>query len=179
MPGSTFKVITADGGARERAVHARLVLPADRDRTCRRRPTDPIENYGGTTCGGDLRRGLPAQLQHRRSPRSASTLGAPDMVADGRARSASTRRSPIDLPRPAAVAASATVADFVERHPAARRSRGFGQNDVQATPLQMALVAAGVANDGEMMTPHVVAETRDRDGNVLDRTTPQPWLEAR
>ena len=40
----------------------------------------------------------------------------------------------------------------------------IGQNDVQATPLQMALVAAGVANDGVVMTPHVMAEIRDRDG---------------
>ena len=40
----------------------------------------------------------------------------------------------------------------------------IGQNDVQATPLQMALVAAGVANDGKIMTPHVMTEVRDSDG---------------
>lgn len=33
---------------------------------------------------------------------------------------------------------------------------GFGQGDVLATPLQMAMVAAGIANDGVVMTPRMV-----------------------
>lgn len=37
---------------------------------------------------------------------------------------------------------------------------GFGQFDVQATPLQMAMVAAGIANDGTVMKPYIVNETQ-------------------
>ena len=33
---------------------------------------------------------------------------------------------------------------------------GFGQGDVQATPLQIAMVAAGIANDGVVMNPRLV-----------------------
>ncbi|WCM55722.1 peptidoglycan D,D-transpeptidase FtsI family protein [Microbacterium sp. EF45047] len=33
---------------------------------------------------------------------------------------------------------------------------GFGQGQVTATPLQMAMVAAGIANDGVVMTPRMV-----------------------
>ncbi len=33
---------------------------------------------------------------------------------------------------------------------------GFGQGDVRATPLQMAMVAAGIANDGVVMNPRMV-----------------------
>jgi peptidoglycan glycosyltransferase len=33
---------------------------------------------------------------------------------------------------------------------------GFGQGDVRATPLQMAMVAAGLANDGVVMNPRLV-----------------------
>src|SRR5690606_754299 len=33
---------------------------------------------------------------------------------------------------------------------------GFGQGDVRATPLQMAMVAAGIANDGIVMNPRMV-----------------------
>src|SRR5690606_9840189 len=33
---------------------------------------------------------------------------------------------------------------------------GFGQGQVTATPLQMAMVAAGIANDGAVMTPRMV-----------------------
>jgi peptidoglycan glycosyltransferase len=37
-------------------------------------------------------------------------------------------------------------------------------------------VAAGIANGGVIMTPHVMAEVRDPDGNVVERYDPKPWL---
>lgn len=37
---------------------------------------------------------------------------------------------------------------------------GFGQSTVVATPLQMAMVAAGVANGGKVMAPYLVAAMR-------------------
>ncbi len=39
-------------------------------------------------------------------------------------------------------------------------------------PLHMAMVAATVANGGEMMKPYVVESTFDHDGRVLDGTQP-------
>lgn len=44
---------------------------------------------------------------------------------------------------------------------------GIGQYDVTATPLQMAMVSAAIANDGELVSPHMVAQTSDADGDVL------------
>ncbi|WP_028803363.1 peptidoglycan D,D-transpeptidase FtsI family protein [Streptomyces sp. 142MFCol3.1] len=44
---------------------------------------------------------------------------------------------------------------------------GIGQFDVTATPLQMAMVSAAIANDGKLVSPHMVAQTSDADGNVL------------
>ncbi|MFD3933370.1 peptidoglycan D,D-transpeptidase FtsI family protein [Streptomyces sp. NPDC058614] len=44
---------------------------------------------------------------------------------------------------------------------------GIGQFDVTATPLQMAMVSAAIANDGKLVTPHMVSQTSDSDGNVL------------
>jgi penicillin-binding protein A len=38
---------------------------------------------------------------------------------------------------------------------------GFGQSTVVASPLQMAMVAAGVANDGTVMSPYLVSGVRD------------------
>ena len=49
---------------------------------------------------------------------------------------------------------------------------------MQATPLQMAMVAAAVANGGVIMTPHVMSEIRDRSGGVLERYQPPPWRTA-
>src|SRR5690606_717403 len=50
----------------------------------------------------------------------------------------------------------------------------IGQNDVAATPLQMALVAAGIANKGRIMTPHVMAQIEARDGEVVSRVEHRP-----
>ncbi|MDS0526228.1 penicillin-binding protein 2 [Clostridium sp. SHJSY1] len=40
---------------------------------------------------------------------------------------------------------------------------GFGQGEVVATPMQMALVASTIANDGVMMQPTLVKEVVDKD----------------
>ncbi|MGP4010417.1 peptidoglycan D,D-transpeptidase FtsI family protein [Streptomyces sp. 4N124] len=45
---------------------------------------------------------------------------------------------------------------------------GIGQFDVTATPLQMAMVSAAIANDGEMVTPHMVSEITDSGGDALE-----------
>ncbi|MER7664396.1 MULTISPECIES: penicillin-binding transpeptidase domain-containing protein [unclassified Streptomyces] len=45
---------------------------------------------------------------------------------------------------------------------------GIGQFDVTATPLQMAMVSAAIANGGVMESPHMVAKTVDGDGNTLE-----------
>ncbi|MFC8274964.1 peptidoglycan D,D-transpeptidase FtsI family protein [Streptomyces sp. NPDC057271] len=45
---------------------------------------------------------------------------------------------------------------------------GIGQFDVTATPLQMAMVSAAIANDGLMAAPHMVSRVVDSDGDTLD-----------
>ncbi|MET9775787.1 penicillin-binding transpeptidase domain-containing protein [Streptomyces sp. NPDC006367] len=45
---------------------------------------------------------------------------------------------------------------------------GIGQFDVTATPLQMAMVSAAIANDGELVSPHMVSQITGSDGDVLE-----------
>jgi penicillin-binding protein A len=54
----------------------------------------------------------------------------------------------------------------------------IGQQSVFATPLQNALVAAGVANGGLEMTPHVMAQIRDSQGNLVRSYQPTVWHRA-
>ena len=55
----------------------------------------------------------------------------------------------------------------------------IGQNDVPATPLQMAMVAGGRRQpSGDVMTPHVLRDVRDQDGNVVDTYEPEVWTTA-
>ncbi|WP_327595520.1 peptidoglycan D,D-transpeptidase FtsI family protein [Streptomyces chartreusis] len=45
---------------------------------------------------------------------------------------------------------------------------GIGQFDVTATPLQMAMVSAVIANDGKLVSPHMVSQITDSGGNALE-----------
>ena len=51
-----------------------------------------------------------------------------------------------------------------------------GQEQVLGTPLQMALVAAAVANGGAVMKPYIVQEVRTADGDVVEEAAPAEWL---
>ena len=53
-----------------------------------------------------------------------------------------------------------------------------GQEQVLATPLQMALVAAGVANGGSVMRPYYAEEVVSAAGAVVRKAQPQRWLMA-
>ncbi|KUH37518.1 MULTISPECIES: peptidoglycan D,D-transpeptidase FtsI family protein [Streptomyces] len=44
---------------------------------------------------------------------------------------------------------------------------GIGQFDVTATPLQIAMVSAAIANDGVLAAPHMVSQVVDADGERL------------
>ena len=48
---------------------------------------------------------------------------------------------------------------------------GFGQS-IAVTPVQLLTAACAVVNGGKLMTPYVVKEIRDADGNVIERGEP-------
>lgn len=50
----------------------------------------------------------------------------------------------------------------------------IGQGNVAATPLQMAMVAAGIANHGTVMAPYLVSEVDAPNGDVVERAAPKP-----
>jgi peptidoglycan glycosyltransferase len=54
----------------------------------------------------------------------------------------------------------------------------FGQEHLLATPLQMALVAAGVANGGKVMVPHLVNRVENRSGKTVVKFKPTVWKNA-
>ncbi|MEU9979957.1 penicillin-binding transpeptidase domain-containing protein [Streptomyces sp. NPDC050856] len=54
----------------------------------------------------------------------------------------------------------------------------IGQYDTTATPLQMAMVAAAVANGGELAYPYLVDRTTRPDGTVVSQTTRRPYQRA-
>ncbi len=49
----------------------------------------------------------------------------------------------------------------------------IGQGDLLASPLQMAMVASAVANDGTLMKPTLTERVVDRDGRTVERVEPE------
>jgi len=49
----------------------------------------------------------------------------------------------------------------------------LGDDSVQVTPLALCSAAAGIANEGVSMRPHLVTSVSDVNGRVLDYTAPQ------
>lgn len=54
----------------------------------------------------------------------------------------------------------------------------FGQGQLLVSPLEMALVASGIANGGRIMAPYMVEEIRDYRGSVIEKTRPHVWRQA-
>jgi penicillin-binding protein A len=170
FPGSTFKVVTGGTGvATGRVTPEEPSYPVERSYT----PpltTTPIFNFGGSTCGGRLFRVLEVSCNTAFARMGTETIGPDDMVR-GAESFGFNAAPPIDMPAPAQ---SVFPTDFTRDLPKLAQS-SIGQNDVQATPLQMALTAAGIANAGTIMAPHLMTEVRDADQTVVDTYEPQAW----
>ncbi|MEG8280142.1 peptidoglycan D,D-transpeptidase FtsI family protein [Streptomyces sp. AHA2] len=54
-----------------------------------------------------------------------------------------------------------------DMYPSQTALTGIGQFDVTATPLQMAMVSAAIANGGKLAAPHMVDRITDSGGDVL------------
>jgi penicillin-binding protein A len=50
---------------------------------------------------------------------------------------------------------------------------GIGQDKLEATPLQMAEVAAAVANRGRLMAPHMTSRIVDPEGRTVEHVSPR------
>ena len=171
MPGSTFKILTTSIGLQNGALDLQTTFP-DESSWVPPQTDNPIENFEGTTCGGDLTEVFTRSCNIPFA-KTAVQLG-PDAMIDGVDDWGVGETTP-DRPAP-------TGGEHVRRHPPTStrscrcwRCAGFGGNEVQMVPLHMAMVAATVANDGVMMKPYVVDSTYDHSGRVLDRTEPEVW----
>ena len=166
MPGSTFKILTTSIALENGTVDLSTAFP-DENAVGPAADERPDRELRGHDVRRRPHRGVHAQLQHPvrqdRPRRSASTRwsrASPTGASASRSRSTCPARRPARSGRPT---------DLDQNLPLLA-IRGFGQNEVQMVPLHMAMVAATVANGGQMMKPYVVEQTLDHDGRVLDRT---------
>jgi len=176
-PGSTFKVVTlsaalASGTFTEQTTYAGA---ASMDIG-----GAPVTNYGGSSYGPiDLRKATASSV-NTVFGQLAVDLGAEKLVAGSEAFGINAA-VPFDLP-----AVTSLMPDPAEMTTWETAWAGVGQpvgeHDSPAGPqvsaLQMALVTAGIANDGVVMRPYVIGSVTDRGGEVLSSTTPRTWKTA-
>ena len=173
FPGSTFKVVTAGVGLQSgKVTNTDPSYPFTTGYTPAM-TNKPIRNFGGETCGGTLPEILRVSCNSAFAQMGAETIGAADMVS-GVANWGFNNVAPLDLPE----GVKSVFPTNVANDPPKLAMSSIGQNDVQATPLQMALVAAGVANGGTIMRPHVMSEVRNDRGETVESYATSKWLVA-
>jgi peptidoglycan glycosyltransferase len=171
-PGSTFKVVTSSAAAASAPELLTKPYPVLRD-LAMKGTSKKLPNFGGSACGGTA----PDLL------RVSCNTGFGQMGIDLGGQKLHDRatafgfdaKAPLDLP---AVASShfPGLGDLKSQPQLALSA--IGQLDVAATPLQMALVAAGIGNGGVVMAPHVLARVTDAKGVVVSEPQPSVWKTA-
>ena len=146
-PGSTFKVVTAAAALSTGDVPARhedpLAARADLPQSTAR-----LRNFGGESCGGDT-----TTLANALRISCNTAFGALGLRlgADRLREQAQAFGFGDDSLRVPTRVATSVFPDEIDAPQTA--TSAIGQFEVRVTPLQMAMVAAGVANGGEVMKP--------------------------
>ena len=169
-PGSTMKLVTA-AAALENGMGIETSYPSAKN--YQPPQTDkPIGNFGGNSCGGDMSEALKVSCNSY-----FAHLGAdlPEGAFEKTAKAFGfTSVPPFDLRSVASRLPSTTQL----RSPAFAAQSAIGQFNVAATPLQMALVASAIANEGKVPTPHVVRQIEDSRGAVVKKLPAETWNQA-
>lgn len=171
-PGSTFKLVTAAAAIESGDYDAESLVPGG-FRFQLPQSTTTVPNYDGGNCGG-RRITMTQALQVSCNVTFlslANELGT-EAMADQAEAFGFNSTALEDL---GGQAESLYPRDM---DPPQTALSGIGQSSVTATPLQMAMVAAAIANGGDVMRPYVVEEVRAPNLSVLDRTDPQSISKA-
>lgn len=174
-PGSTFKLVTAAAALENGVVDniddrikagARLTFPGIQY---------SLPNENGGNCGGDritFEQALNVSCNVAFGA-LAGKIGQEKL--DAQAAKFGFGTDPIQ--GLASNASRFTVGDNKLEAPQLAQS-GIGQFEVATTPLQMAMVAAGIANGGDVMKPYIVKTVRSPNLRVLDQAQPERFSQA-
>ncbi len=174
MPGSTFKILTTSIGLETGVITEASEFPVETEWTPPN-TDNPIQNYGGKPCGGDM---ITVFARSCNIPFAQTAVNVgPNAMVNGVRAFGLEEKIPFELPAAAASTFGGTAETFTDSL-ALLAIHGFGQGSVQMVPLHMALISGAVANNGVMMRPYVVAETRYNDGRVLSRAAQNAWRQV-
>ncbi|GAA3423734.1 peptidoglycan D,D-transpeptidase FtsI family protein [Streptosporangium sandarakinum] len=171
-PGSTFKVVTMaaylesdDSLGPQSQIDAPQVL--DLPNT-----THDLPNYAGAACGAGR---VTLSFALEKSCNTPFGKMAMDLGYDALQKQSEKfgiGGEPLSIPL--AVAGSRLRGDEdLDADKAALAQTAIGQRSNQMTPLQMAMIAAGIANNGVVMKPYLVNKVADAEGNEIESADPE------
>ncbi|MGA2123121.1 MAG: penicillin-binding transpeptidase domain-containing protein [Acidimicrobiales bacterium] len=170
FPGSTFKVVTTAGIVKYKPSLLTKEIPVEVS-TALPDSNKTLSNDGGVPCGGTVEEMLPQSCDPGYALLGLD-LGAQDLTATANA-FGFNQIPPIDLP--GAVASFFPTESNLAANPPFLAYSAIGQEDVEVTALQNALVAAGIADGGTIMTPHLLASIQGPDGATIMRYKKSVW----
>lgn len=171
-PGSTFKVVTATAGIDSGRFSATSTVDGDSGQKFSGVPlaNDYDQDFGQI----DLTTAL-AKSVNTAFANVGEAVGKPTMQ-DYMTRFGFGAKPQLDYPKDAMSAS--VIRPNPPGHPVPATSDyvdlgrvSIGQGGLDATPMQMALVAAAVGNHGELMRPHITDRVVDSDGRTVDRAS--------
>ncbi|KQM39508.1 penicillin-binding protein 2 [Microbacterium sp. Leaf203] len=164
-PGSTFKLVVASAALASGRYTPDSAFPNLAAYTLPQ-STNVVSNAGGGTCGGGDTVTIATALRlscNIPMAELAVELGDDAIRAEAEKYGFNTSFSlPLES-TPSTYPASPNAPQTA--------LSGFGQGDVRATPLQMAMVSAGIANDGVVMNPRMVDRVIEPNLSVKDEAS--------
>lgn len=166
-PGSIFKVVVS-AAALEAGYTPETVVPAPQVLRLPGTTTD-LPNFNGSACSESGEQSLIDALTISCNTAFAQ-LGIDLGEDEVRAMAEDFGMTGDRFEMPLRVEGS-TVGDIEDD--AALGTSSIGQQDVQMTPMQAAMIAAAVANEGSLMKPYLVDQLLAPDLTVIDETDPE------
>ncbi|MEU8573848.1 peptidoglycan D,D-transpeptidase FtsI family protein [Streptomyces asoensis] len=168
-PGSTFKVVTAAAALENGEVSGVDEKTKTPDPFPLPQSTSKLTNEHGECENATLRYALMVSC-NTVFAKMADNVGNEKMIAQ--AEKFGFNEAELDTP----VRAAESI--FPEDNRPQNSLDGIGQGSNRATPLQMAMVASAVANDGKLMKPYMVDQLKAPNLDTLETTEPQQLSQA-
>ncbi|WP_069813549.1 peptidoglycan D,D-transpeptidase FtsI family protein [Streptomyces sp. TP-A0874] len=166
FPGSTFKVVTA-AAALEHGLYSDIDAKTDSPLPWNLPTTSTeLKNEGNIPCKDATLRDALRVSCNTVFGKIGSDLGREKMLET--AEKFGFNNPEIDTPVRAGKSNFSTTMDKPQTALSA-----IGQFETAATPLQMAMVASAVANDGKLMKPYMVDQLRAPNLNVVEQSSPE------
>jgi peptidoglycan glycosyltransferase len=167
-PGSTFKVVTAAAALDSGRFQPDTIVDGSSPKTV---SGTPLSNFGGQSYGPISLTDALTNSVNTVWAEVGARLGGRTM-ADYMERFGFGDLPPLDYPpdqmTPSGIYSGRRLISTRRRSVDIGRV-AIGQERLQVTPLQMAMVAATVANRGTLMAPRLVERVIDAEGRVVDR----------